>query len=112
MAQSRDLSVIAATAGTTQTQAGGTVINGDVCLVTTANASDAVTLPANLPKGTLVHLVNLSAAAGLLYPPVGGAINGGSVDASVAIAASISLLIYVTASGSSSTYRAVKTAAL
>jgi len=112
MAQSRDLSVIAATAGTTVTQAGGTVLNGDVCLVTVGNAGDAVTLPANLPKGTLVHLVNLSALAAVLYPPVGGAINGGSVDNSVVVAASISLLVYVTASGSSSTYRAVKTAAL
>jgi len=96
MALSRDNSVATATASTTQTQVGGTVLNADINLVTTANASDACTLPANLPKGTIVTIVNLSANAGLLFPASGGAGNGGSANASVAIAASKTVTVYMT----------------
>jgi hypothetical protein len=103
MAQSRSLSVQSVTASTTQTQAGGTVVNGDICLVTVANANDAVTLPANLPTGTVFYLVG-GANAGRIYPPVGGTINAKSQDALETLSASVVHLCIVTASGSSSTY--------
>lgn len=111
MAMSRDISVAAATASTTQTQAGGTVLNADFTVATVANASDAFTIPANLPKGTIFFIVG-GANAGLVFPPKGGAINGGSVDASKPLDATVVQMYVVTASGSASTYRANKLAAL
>jgi hypothetical protein len=113
MAQSRDLKVQALTASTTQTEANTAILNGDIIALTVSNASDSVKIPPDLPVGTIIHVVNLSANAGKVYPPTGGSINGGTATTgSVAIAASISLLIYVTASGAASTYSAFKTAAL
>lgn len=111
MAMSRDISVAAATASTTQTQAGGTILNADFTVATVANASDAFTIPANLPKGTIFYVVG-GANAGQVFPPVGGAINGGSVDASKPLDASVVHMFVVTASGSASTYRCNKLAAL
>ena len=111
MPMSRDIFVAAATASTTQTQAGGTVLNADFTVATVANSSDAFTIPANLPKGTIFYVVG-GANAGLLFPPVGGAINGGTVDASKPLDATVVTMIVVTASGSASTYRANKLAAL
>lgn len=111
MAMSRDMTVKSVTASTTQTQAGGTVLNGDFNIVTVANASDAVTIPANLPTGTIFFVVG-GANAGLLFPPVGGAINGGTVDASKPLDASVVSMVVVTLGGSASTYRVNKLAAL
>lgn len=111
MAQSRDLYVKAVTASTTQTQSGGTLLNGDFNICTVANASDAVTIPANLPVGTVLY-VKGGANAGLIYPPVGGAINGGSVNASKPLDATVLTMIIVTASGAASTYVANKLVAL
>lgn len=111
MAMSRDMSVAAATASTTQTQNGGTVLNADFTVATVANASDAFTIPANLPKGTVFFVVG-GANAGQVFPPTGGAINGGAVNASKPLDASVVHMYVVTASGSSSTYRCNKLAAL
>jgi hypothetical protein len=111
MAMSRDITVASATASTTQTQAGGTVLNADFTIATVANASDAFTIPANLPKGTIFFVVG-GANAGLIFPPVGGSINGGTVDASKPLDVTVVTMIVVTASGSASTYRANKLAAL
>lgn len=111
MAMSRDVNVATATASTTQTQAGGTILNADYTVATVANASDAFTIPANLPKGTIFYVVG-GASAGLIFPPVGGAINGGTADASKPLDASVVTMITVTVSGAASTYRANKLAAL
>lgn len=111
MPMSRSLQVATATASTTQTQAGGTVLNADFTVLTVANASDACTIPANLPKGTIFYIKN-GANAGLLYPPVGGAINGGTVDASKPLDVTIIYMCIVTASGAASTYLVNKLAAL
>jgi len=104
MAMSRDLTVRSHTASTTQSQVGGTVVQGDINLCTTGNASDAYTLPANLPAGTIVYLVNLSANAGLLFPASGGAGNGGTVNASVAVAASKTTVVLCTGSNNFRTF--------
>jgi len=111
MAMSRSMSVAAITASTTQTQAGGTVCNADFNVCTVANSSDAITIPANLPTGTIFFLVG-GANAGLIFPPVGGAINGGTVDASKPLDASVVHMVTVTLGGSASTYRINKLAAL
>jgi hypothetical protein len=89
MAMSRDntVLVLATTLGVTS-QAAGVKLNGDINILTITQAADASVLPAGLPKGTITYIVNLSASASVLFPPVGGAINGGTVDASVALTAS------------------------
>lgn len=84
----RDPYVQNLTASTTQTQAAGTVIRGDIVFATIANASDALTIGTGFVAGQRILVRNLGANAGLIFPPVGGAINGGSTDASAAIAAS------------------------
>ena len=96
MALSRDLFVatVATTSGN-QTQANGVVLNGDINLLTITTAADASVLPAKLPKGTVLTIVNLSASASVLFPASGGAINGGTVDASVALTASKVTTVYV-----------------
>lgn len=85
-----------ATAGTTQTIAGATVLTGATNHVTTGNASDGVCLPLGGSVGDFVTILNLSANALKVYPPkladnatgAGGAINGGSADAAFTHAAS------------------------
>lgn len=84
----RDPLVAAQTASTTQTQAGGTVVVADIVFATIANASDAFTFGTGYGKGSRVLVRNLGANAGVMFPPVGGTINGGAANASAAIAAS------------------------
>lgn len=55
-------------------------------LVTTAGGQTAVQIPSTMPLGAEIRLMNTSATAALLYPPSGGAINGGSGDASLSVA--------------------------
>lgn len=96
MAMSKDLTVATtATISGNQTQANGVVLNGDVNIHTVTTAADAAVLPAGLPKGTIVYIVNLSASASVLFPAKGGAINGGSVNASVALTPSKTTVVFV-----------------
>ena len=63
------------TAGTTQTQAGGTALTTSTNVVTTVTtAGDGVTLP-NAMIGDSANVLNLGANACTVYPPVGGRIN-------------------------------------
>lgn len=75
--------IAAVTAGTTQTQAGAAALTGAVNLVTTGNANDGVRLPSNRSAGDILYIVNNSTNAAKVYPPTGGAINGGSANADV-----------------------------
>lgn len=75
------------TAGTTQTQAGATLLTGMQNLVTTGNANDGVLLPKG-GNAAVLALVNGSANALRIYPPVGGKLNGGSANAHVTLTAS------------------------
>lgn len=86
----------AVTAGTTQTQAGATELTGDVNVVTVGVANDGVILSRQLKRGDLIAVRNASANAGKLYPAKGGALNGGSADASIALAASKVHLVWMT----------------
>lgn len=79
-----------ATAGTTQTQAGATALTGAINFVTTGNASDGVLLPSGRTAGSVVYIVNSSAAALNVYPATGGKINNGSANAAKALAANMS----------------------
>lgn len=68
------------TASTTQTQAGGTVIARCFNVVTTANTSDAITLPA-AGVGSVVFILNNAANTIQVFPASGDAIGAGSADA-------------------------------
>lgn len=76
-----------ATAGTTQTQAGATALTGSTNLVTTGNAGDGVVLPTGYDDGDVVYVANLSAVTLKVYPATGGALNGGSANASITMKA-------------------------
>ena len=80
------------TAGTTQTQVGATALTGMHNAVTTGNANDGVILPSGT-NGMFLTVVNLSANALKIYPPVGGALNGGTVNAAVTLTASKNALV-------------------
>lgn len=78
-----------ATAGTTQTQAGATVLSANLTYVTTGTAADGVKLPAGYGIGDDVFITNSSANSLNVYPATGGAINGGTVNAAKALAANM-----------------------
>jgi hypothetical protein len=74
------------TAGTTQTQAGAVALTGANNLVgTVAVANDGVRLPV-ADVGDVIFVRNGGANTVKIYPPVGGAINGGTVNAAVTLA--------------------------
>ena len=63
-------------------------LDGNVCVIATcATLNDSVRLPAGMRAGTIVRARNNGAASANVFPPAGGAINGGSADAAVALAA-------------------------
>ena len=78
------------TAGTTQTQAGATQMEGAVNFVTTGTANDGVRLPPDTAVGEVVYVVNSSAVSLNVYPNTGGKINNGSANAAKALAANMS----------------------
>lgn len=78
------------TAGTTQTQAGATALTGATNVIgTVGTTSDGVILPVG-EVGDSVFVRNGGANTAKVYPAVGGAINGGSANASVTLAAGAS----------------------
>ena len=79
-----------ATAGTTQTQAGATLLTGGINYVTTGNANDGVKLPADIAFGDSLIIVNSSGVALNVYPGTDGAINNGSANVAKALAANMS----------------------
>lgn len=77
---------VATLAGVGTAQSGGATIGATMTRVTTAASQTAIVLPANMPQGSPYFVFNTTATAALLFPPSGCAIDGGSTDASVAIA--------------------------
>lgn len=90
----------AATAGTTQTQAGATALTKTFNKVTTGNANDGVALPGGL-QPMCVMVSNISANALKVYGANADndTIDGGSADASVTQAASAKSIWYCTTDG-------------
>jgi hypothetical protein len=90
------------TAGTTQTQAGGTPITTALNRVTTANTNDGVTLPVSAP-GMQVTVINASANTIKVYPNAGGTgteqINAVGANAAYTIATVKSVSFYCTLAG-------------
>lgn len=82
------------TAGTTQTQAGATLLTGAKNIVATVGTtSDGVILPV-AEVGDSVFVRNAGANTAKVYPPVGGAINGGTANASVNLASGASTVFH------------------
>lgn len=73
----------ATVAATGSTVADAALLTGVHNLVTAANATKGVILPANRPAGELLTVVNTAAATLKVYPPTGGDINNGSDNAAV-----------------------------
>jgi hypothetical protein len=75
------------TAATGSSQATGVVLTSRVNVIAVcATGGDAVTLPAGCGVGAEMLVRNNGAASADVFPPVGGAFNGGSTDAAVAVA--------------------------
>ena len=70
------------------TQASGTILIGAINVVTpVATTGTAFVLPVGYPLNCPIYIVNPSAVAGVVFPGLGGAINGGSTNASKALSA-------------------------
>jgi len=71
----------------TATEAGGAV---NVITSATGTSADGVRLPASRAEGELLMIINATTVALDVWPPSGGAINGGTTDAAKALAANMS----------------------
>jgi hypothetical protein len=92
--------VNAAVAAAGNSQATATALTASLNVVTSATgtSADGVRLPAGYSQGDIILIVNATAVALDVFPPTGGAINGGTADAAKALAANISGL-YVSLGG-------------
>lgn len=82
--------------GTAQT--GAATITTNFTLTTTAGGATAFVLPAAIPGSGPILITNPSATTALVFPPSGGTINGGSLNASVSIAQNATRIFFVSAS--------------
>jgi hypothetical protein len=73
--------------GTAQTGAKAVLVNN--ALLTTSGGATAFVLSDTWAIGDEVSVYNTSATAALVYPPSGGAFDGGSTDASVSLAQNV-----------------------
>lgn len=72
--------------GTAQSGAAAVPAGTNDVLATTSGGQTAFVLPSLAPLGFPYTVTNSSSTAALVFPPVGGAINAASTDASVSIA--------------------------
>lgn len=72
--------------GTAQGGSSPVVYAGDVALLTTAASQTACTIDSGFPVGAVAEVYNMTATAGLLFPPTGCTIDNGAANASVSIA--------------------------
>lgn len=84
------------TAGTTQTQAGATVLTKKINNITVcANANDGVAIPAAV-AGKVLFIRNGGAQTAKIWPAVGssGTINGGSANAAITLATTKNIMLF------------------
>jgi glutamate-1-semialdehyde aminotransferase len=79
-------------------QANATAITADITVFSTVIASGAAILPVNAGSADILVMNGQASNALLVFPPVGGTINGGSANASYSQAVS-KCARYVTADG-------------
>ncbi len=91
MQYARTLNGNATIAAAGSTQATATAVTAGLTIVSaaTGTSADGVRLPANWGIGETITIVNITAVALDVWPPTGGAINGGSADAAKALAANM-----------------------
>jgi hypothetical protein len=75
-----------ALAGIGTAQAGAAAIVNKVTTATTAGGATAFVLPSAASLGSVWYFFNTSSTAALVFPTSGGAISGGSTDASFSVA--------------------------
>ena len=82
----------AAVAAAGDSQATGTALTAGFNIVTsvTATTADGVVLPSDRAASEVLYIINTTATALDVFPPTGGAINGGSANAAKALAANMS----------------------
>jgi hypothetical protein len=92
MQYARVLGGVATIAAAGADQATATAITAGLTVVSTATVTtaDGVRLPANWGVGETITIVNTTAVALDVFPPVGGAINGGTANAAKALVANMS----------------------
>lgn len=67
-------------------QAGAAALTGNLTTLTTSGGATAFVLPAAIAGAGPIIVWNPSATTALIYPPSGGAIQGGSTDAAFSVA--------------------------
>lgn len=72
--------------GTAQGASSPRVFAGDSVLLTTAGGQTACTLDAGWPVGATGEVTNITSTAAAMFPPTGCSFDGGSSNASIAIA--------------------------
>lgn len=72
--------------GATTAQATGTPITSSMAELTTAGGATAFTFRSTTSISRLFFLFNPSSTTALIYPPVGGNINGAATDAAFSLA--------------------------
>ena len=92
MQYARTLGGVATIAAAGTNAATGTAVTAGLTVVSTATATtaDGIVLPASWGIGERITVVNTTAVALDVFPPTGGAINGGTADAAKALAANMS----------------------
>jgi hypothetical protein len=80
--------------GTAQT--GAVAITTNFTILTTASGQTAAVLPATEIGGGPYIIANISATTALIFPPSGGAIQGGSTDASFSLAQNKTAMFFKT----------------
>jgi hypothetical protein len=70
---------ITALAGGATPSAAANTLDAYNVIATCATAGDSVILPAGMPQGSVITVLNSGAAAADVFPPTGGTINGGTV---------------------------------
>lgn len=90
---------VVTTAVTTQASAG--LLTGGINRYVSAAGATAVILPANYAANSPVVVFNATATAtaGVIFPPVGGSINGAAANASIALPASKGAVCYAHPNG-------------
>ena len=76
----------ATVAGVGTAQTGGATLQTTATLATTSSGQTAFVLPSGASLGRPFWFFNSSATTALVYPPSGGAIQGGSTDAAFSVA--------------------------
>jgi hypothetical protein len=83
---------VAAVTGVGTTQTGAPLLRGGITVLTSTAGQTAAILPSGAGSDLIVRVTGGTAAT--IFPPVGGAFNGGSANASVSVASGAIALFY------------------